>query len=236
MLIKKMRFVHDILKNPFTLWCRWLIKKFFIELKFRNQGLSIGYHSSVKNCEFGKENRIYDYVTLSDVVMGDYSYISTGSQIVNTVMGKFCSIASDVKIGLANHLDGHCIATYPGFYTQLFESSPPIMSFVEKTNLVLESYKHTVIGNDVWIGANVIIPGGVAIGDGAIIGAGAVVTNNVPAYAIVAGVPARIVRYRFTEEQIKALLKLRWWEKDVNWFKNNVEHFREAEQFFRHLS
>ena len=73
----------------------------------------------------------------------------------------------------------------------------------------------TIIGNDVWIGAKAIIRSGVTIGDGAVIGAGAVVTKDVPPYAIVAGVPAKIIRYRFDEELRKALLAAKWWDRDM---------------------
>lgn len=67
-------------------------------------------------------------------------------------------------------------------------------------------------GNDVWIGANCIILDGLTIDDGAVIAAGAVVTKNVPPYAIVGGNPARIIKYRFTPEQIRALLEIKWWD------------------------
>jgi acetyltransferase-like isoleucine patch superfamily enzyme len=82
-----------------------------------------------------------------------------------------------------------------------------------------------VIGNDVWVGINAIILAGVKIGDGAIVGAGAVVTHNVPAYAIVAGVPARILRYRYTEEQRAELLKIAWWNWSDEKIKTNADYF-----------
>ena len=77
----------------------------------------------------------------------------------------------------------------------------------------------TIIGNDVWIGKDVNIMGGVTIGDGAIIGTGAVITKDVPPYAVVAGVPAKILKYRFDEEAIAAFLRIKWW----NWSEELIE-------------
>ena len=77
------------------------------------------------------------------------------------------------------------------------------------------------VGNDVWIGENVFFQGGVIIGDGAVVLAGAVVTKDVPPYAIVGGVPAKVLKYRYDEETIKFLLSIKWWDKDVNWLRDN---------------
>jgi acetyltransferase-like isoleucine patch superfamily enzyme len=88
-----------------------------------------------------------------------------------------------------------------------------------------------VVGNDVWIGENVIIKGGLEIGDGAIIAAGSIVTKNVEPYSVVAGVPAKVIRYRFTKEQIVSLLKIKWWEKDSFWLENHSELFSDIENF-----
>nr|WP_302694185.1 CatB-related O-acetyltransferase [uncultured Prevotella sp.] len=87
------------------------------------------------------------------------------------------------------------------------------------------------MGNDVWIGSSVIILGGVTIGHGAIIAAGAIVNKDVPPYAIVAGVPARIIRYRFNDEQIEKILKDPWWKKSEQWLRERVKDFANIQQY-----
>ncbi len=88
-----------------------------------------------------------------------------------------------------------------------------------------------IIGNDVWIGAHAKIIGGVTIHDGAVVLAGSVVTKDVPSYAIVGGVPAKVLKYRFDEQTVQLLLDSRWWEKDTLWLQEHVTEMQDIEKF-----
>lgn len=128
-------------------------------------------------------------------------------------IGSFCAIGEGVKVILANHYYDYPAIEFD-FYKKYFGKYPYAM---EKRKNVIE--------NDVWIGDNVMIMPEVKVGTGAILGAGAIVTKDVPPYAIVAGNPARIIKYRFDEETIQELLASKWWEWDDETIKANSDFF-----------
>ena len=135
----------------------------------------------------------------------------------HTIVGRYCSIAANVKVFNRNHpMD---FKSMHGFFFN------PILKYTKED---LVKYTPLVIGNDVWIGDSVKIMAQVTnIGDGAVIGAGSVITKNIPPYAVAVGYPARIVRYRFSVEVIEKLLEEKWWKKDIEQIKPNIKEYQQ---------
>lgn len=150
--------------------------------------------------------------------LGAFSYAVSGFYY-GCRIGRYCSFGEQVQIGRHPH-PMNWVSTSPFFYLQFKDVlDQPLPEGIDlnvdrnfERSAAPVTAKLTVIGNDVWIGHGAFILPGVQIGDGAVIAAMSVVTKNVPPYALVAGSPARIVRYRFPQEQIEALLASKWWD------------------------
>ncbi|DAA83497.1 MAG TPA: chloramphenicol acetyltransferase [Cyanobacteria bacterium UBA10660] len=150
-------------------------------------------------------------------------------------IGNFCSIGPNVIIGPSEH-DIYCISTH--HFHQDVRFGRFVDTYINKDKCTPQRRNKNTdikIGNDVWIGCNAVIMAGVTIGNGAVIGAGAVVTKDVPDFAIVVGVPAKILKYRFTKEQQELILKSKWWDWDDEKLKENVELFHNPEEFYKFI-
>ena len=173
----------------------------------------------IRNSSIHKSSAIGPNSNIVGCMMGKYSYCGPDCQIVNSEIGAFCSISDHVFIGGAEHpIDWLC--TSPVF--QNTQHSGPRKRFAK---FCLPETKKTVIGNDVWIGHGVTIKQGVVIGNGAVVGSNALVTKDVPPYAIVGGVPAKIIKYRFPQDVIDRLEEIRWWRLSDNEIYKRINLF-----------
>lgn len=165
--------------------------------------------SLLQDVECGRFSEVAERVVLRDVKLGDFSYIERHSEAIYADIGKFCSIAANVRINALEHpmerVTTHKLTYRPNEYF--------FFHGVDQTFRAHRQSKRVTIGNDVWIGHGAVIMPGISIGDGAVIGANAVVTKNVEAYAVHAGVPAKFLKWRFPADIRVRLAKLQWW----NW-------------------
>lgn len=218
----------------------------------------MSYHYDIEEILHGKNYTHSDYVYIFDnesynkediefrgCIVGRYTY---GYQKLlqdfplAIKIGRYCSINDTARI--CNNHSIECVTTHPLLdYRQFYswDKQESRKKYLEKygthfnnvpfQDSSIRKNEPVVIGNDVWIGANVVILPGVHIGDGAVLAAGAVITKDVEPYAIVGGVPAKLIRYRFSEEIIDKFLKIQWWDWTIEKIEENIELFYQPDLF-----
>jgi len=205
----------------------FIIKDILSPVKTYIKYKHVGLNGSVKifDSKIGSHVNVYHMATVSNSFIGDFTYVGGGVKIQNARIGKFCSIGPNVKIGLGIHpID--LVSTYPGFY-----SNKASGAYFFSHNSKIEEYKEVEVGHDVWIGNGAVILDGTNIGDGAIIAAGAVVTKDVESFSIVGGVPARVIKKRFSEEECRKLHRIEWWNWPKSRILKNSELFSDINSF-----
>lgn len=181
---------------------------------------NIAFSARVEYSDVSPKAKVWGRCKLFHSSLGDYSYIGRDSSLVYAEVGKFCSIASGTLIGMGTHTLNKLSTS--SVFTEAKNGTG--QKWVSST--VVEPFKRVKVGNDVWIGTRAMIMGGITIGDGAVVGAGAVVTKDVPPYSIVGGVPARIIRYRLSEEVVDEVLKNEWWSLSDEQLKEHLQLFQ----------
>lgn len=210
--------------------------KQLIHRKKIGNACAFGKHTTIDSkAHFEGGNRLGDDTWFLNSSIGYASYVSDHSFIKNTVIGRYTCIANEVMTVAGNHPTSF-VSIHPAFYSLAQEPSYVKQSKFEDFKYLDSEKRISIkIGNDVWIGARATILEGISIGDGAVVAAGAIVTKDIPPYAIVGGVPARVIKYRFNEEIIQKLLKLKWWEKDQEWIQNHADDFDDVKKLFSNI-
>lgn len=213
---------------------RFLLNKYKI-FTLKKNNIRFLYNVKVSgNCNFEGYNSIGINNVLSNCNIGLGSYTGSNVNLTNVQIGKFCSIASDVKNIVGRHPIKEFVSTHPSFF-----STGKAAGFtfskkqIFKEKKVFENSFSVKIGNDVWIGENVRILDGIKIGNGAVIGANSLITKNIEPYSVNFGVPSKLIKYRFDNNTIINLEKIKWWDWSFEKINKEYLFFSNVEEFIK---
>ncbi|WP_456277352.1 DapH/DapD/GlmU-related protein [Bacillus sp. AK128] len=195
-------------------------------MKQLSESPTIHPSSIVHLSDLGNWTEIGPNTMIQESTFGDYSYTAGDAQIIYAEIGKFCSIASHVRMNPGNHPMWRVTQHHPTYRREQYGLGQDDTEFFQWR----KAHKVT-IGHDVWIGHGAIIMPGVTVGTGAVIGAGAVVTKDIPPYMIAVGVPARPLRERFPKHYAEKLLKIEWWNWDRETLIERFDTLNDLERF-----
>lgn len=200
--------------------------------RMKNRHLKVQFRAKIApRSKFEGFNKLSHHSYFSGE-LGYGSYVGEYS-VVSGKIGRYCSIAGNVRFLTLTHPVTDFVSSHPCFYSTKKQSG---FSYVSKQKfnespLLHDSRYSVVVGNDVYIGNGATIIGPVSIGDGAVIAANATVTCDVAPYTIVAGVPARVIKKRFSDSEIDFLQDLKWWNKDTEWILYRIDKFSNIKEF-----
>jgi phosphonate metabolism protein (transferase hexapeptide repeat family) len=190
-------------------------------MKQLSEAPTIHPEADLKDCTLGAWTDVGKGTMMRESEMGDYSYITQDCHVVWTSIGKFCSIANSVRINPGNHPTWRALQHHSVYRAEQYDLGDDDQEFFDWRK------DHWVnIGHDVWIGHGVTVTAGVTIGNGAVVGAGAVVTKDVAPYSVVGGVPAKLIKRRFTEAQAEALEQIAVWDWPRDKYKAAIPDIR----------
>lgn len=204
-----------------------IVRYFITKIKY---GKKVRFPYSCKislSSKFEGANVLHDN-TYFDGELGYGSYIGDNCRC-HAKIGRYVSIGQGfTTLGGRHPFTYPFVTTCPMFYSTAKQNG---ITFVKQNfydeHIYAQNKHDIVIGNDVWINANVSIVSGIVIGDGAVLLSGSVITKDVPPYAIVGGVPAKVLKYRYSEEDINFLLQYKWWNKPISWLKDHSNLLRD---------
>jgi len=182
--------------------------------------------ATLQKCNLGDYVQIGVYNNISESSIDDFSYTSEYCQIIYSTIGKFCNIASLVRINPGQHPMHKATQHHMLYRKSMFGFGEDDEEFFD-----WRKKKQVQIGHDTWIGHGAVIMGGVNVANGSVIGAGAIVTKDIPAYAVAVGNPARIIKYRFDEKTIRDLEEIKWWDWEYQKIKKSLEDFNNINRF-----
>jgi len=197
------------------------------KVDFLTEEPTIAETARVRNSTCGRYTLVSEGAVMSDCRLDDYSYVMERCDIIYTDIGKFANIASEVRINPGNHpmdwVSQHHFLYRRRQYRLHDSDHEPFFNW--------RSRQRVSIGHDTWLGHRAIVMPGITIGNGAVVGSGAVVTSDVPPYAVVAGVPAKIIRYRFPKAIRQAIENSSWYHWDHETLKDRLEDFYDVRIF-----
>jgi acetyltransferase-like isoleucine patch superfamily enzyme len=193
-----------------------------------NQSIKIGTNVATHASFLEGKNKLCENTVFVNSYLGLGSYIGANCNFNAVHIGRYCSIGSNIKVITANHPTKAFVSMHPAFFSLSKQAGFTYVSeqkFEEQKFLDKNKGISVQIGNDVWIGEDVMILGGIKIGDGALIGARSLVIKDVAPFSKVGGEPAKEIGKRFSNEEIKFLMELRWWDKDEEWLRQHIYLF-----------
>jgi acetyltransferase-like isoleucine patch superfamily enzyme len=214
----------------------FLLKRWIVRRRNPDCTIESGVRVSLDS-HLSAPSRLHENVSFVDSEIGSYSYVGPNSVLDHAVVGRFCSIGSNVRIVYGRHPSRDFISSSPIFYSSQGQCGS---SWLEENSDIFNEYKlvdgkSIRVGNDVWIGEGVLLLEGISIGDGSVIAAGSIVVGDVDPFSIVGGNPAKLIRYRFDDDERETIAASCWWNASEDIIKKSMHLCNTASLFIEEI-